>query len=218
MTIGERIKALRKANNMTQEKLAESLCVSCQAVSKWECGISIPDISLIAPLTKIFHVTADDLLGINECAVNEKKKKYDNAYQKFRHSKDYGGSYWCAKEATVEFPNDYIYLEWLANTEYRLAFSENKKADACSEYFDELMESSLRHYETVIENCPDPTVVCKAVLGKIIDLRFLERIDEAEWSAEFEYPDINIKTVKQALSLCSDGTELLKYLKTENKS
>ncbi|MBE6548670.1 MAG: helix-turn-helix transcriptional regulator, partial [Ruminococcaceae bacterium] len=38
MTIGERIKALRKQNGMTQENLAEYLCVSYQAVSKWECG------------------------------------------------------------------------------------------------------------------------------------------------------------------------------------
>ena len=71
MTIGERIKTLRKANHMTQEKLANSLCVSYQAVSKWECDISLPDISLIAPLTKIFHITADELLGIKENDVNE---------------------------------------------------------------------------------------------------------------------------------------------------
>ncbi len=40
MTIGERIKVLRKRNDLTQEKLADYLCVSYQAVSKWECGVS----------------------------------------------------------------------------------------------------------------------------------------------------------------------------------
>ena len=66
MTIGERIKALRKQNGMTQEKLAEHLCVSYQAVSKWERDLTTPDLSLIAPLTRILHISADELLGITE--------------------------------------------------------------------------------------------------------------------------------------------------------
>ena len=63
MTIGEKIKQLRKNNDLTQEKLADYLCVSYQAVSKWECGLSSPDISLIAPLTRLFHVSAAAAAG-----------------------------------------------------------------------------------------------------------------------------------------------------------
>ena len=40
MTIGERIKVLRRKNDLTQERLAEYQSVSSQAVSKWECGVS----------------------------------------------------------------------------------------------------------------------------------------------------------------------------------
>lgn len=40
MTIGERIKQLRQGNHMTQEALARELNISCQAVSKWEQGVS----------------------------------------------------------------------------------------------------------------------------------------------------------------------------------
>lgn len=47
MTIGERIKILRKKNDLTQEKLADYLCVSYQAVSKWECGAPSPDRPLL---------------------------------------------------------------------------------------------------------------------------------------------------------------------------
>lgn len=215
MTIGERIKKYRLLNSLTQERLAGMLCVSSQAVSKWECGAANPDLSLIEPLTKLFHITADELLGINEYATDEKRKKYDNAHQKFRNGNDISGGYWWAKEATVEFPDDYTYLEWLAYTEYRLAFAENQKPDASLEYFNELTESSLRHYELIIDKTTDPDIYSKAVFGKIMLLRFLERIDEAEWSAEFEYPDINVKSAEGVLSLCEDGKMLLDYLKNE---
>lgn len=73
----------------------------------------------------------------------------------------------------------------------------------------------MRHYETIIDECSDTEVYSKAVLGKIMVLRFVERIEEANWSAEFEYPDANIKTATEALSLSPEGEELLSYLKNE---
>jgi AraC-like DNA-binding protein len=86
MTLGERIKELRKKNDLTQEKLADFLCVSYQAVSKWECGLSSPDLSLIVPLSRLFHVTTDELLGvIPEEADNryaQLKKEYDATIMK----------------------------------------------------------------------------------------------------------------------------------------
>ena len=215
MTIGEKIKALRRKNGMTQEKLAEYLCVSYQAVSKWECGSSNPDLSLIAPLTKLFNVSADELLGITDIDNDQARMRYNTALQKYRNGQDHSSSYWWAKEATLAYPNDYLYLEWLAFSEYQLAFDENLSKTPSSEYFNELIENSLRHYEMIVENCTDTDIYAKAVLGKIMVLRFLERIEEADWSAEFEYPDANIKTASDALSLCEEGQTLLHYLENE---
>ena len=65
-TIGSRIKQLRKSRGMTQDRLAEQLGVSAQAVSKWENDISSPDISLLPKLAEIFQVTTDSLLGVPE--------------------------------------------------------------------------------------------------------------------------------------------------------
>ena len=62
MTIGERIKQLRKKNDLTQEKLADYLCVSYQAVSKWESGASDPSTTNLMALAKLFSVEAEDLL------------------------------------------------------------------------------------------------------------------------------------------------------------
>lgn len=61
-TIGQRIAKLRKVNGMSQEKLAEKLGVSSQAVSKWENDASCPDISLLPQLAKLLGVTVDELL------------------------------------------------------------------------------------------------------------------------------------------------------------
>ena len=61
MTIGEKIRELRKGANLTQEALAAALNISYQSVSKWEAGAASPDISHLVPLANIFGVTLDEL-------------------------------------------------------------------------------------------------------------------------------------------------------------
>lgn len=48
MELSEKIQSLRKKKGMSQEALAEKLNVSRQAVSKWELGVSVPDVDKIA--------------------------------------------------------------------------------------------------------------------------------------------------------------------------
>ena len=64
--IGQRIKELRRKNDLTQEKLADFLGVTYQSVSKWECGLCCPDVMLLPLLAKIFGVSTDTLLGITQ--------------------------------------------------------------------------------------------------------------------------------------------------------
>ncbi len=66
MDIGEKILQLRKANNLTQEQLAERLDVTRQSISKWESGQAVPEIDKILALSEIFHVTTDSLLRPSE--------------------------------------------------------------------------------------------------------------------------------------------------------
>ena len=61
--IGNNIAKWRKEKGMTQDQLAEKLAVSAQAVSKWENGVSMPDITLVPQLAEIFHVTIDQLFS-----------------------------------------------------------------------------------------------------------------------------------------------------------
>ena len=66
--IAERIKHLREKNNLTQSSLAKKLNVTRSSANAWEMGISVPSTALIVDLAKLFHVSTDYLLGLNENA------------------------------------------------------------------------------------------------------------------------------------------------------
>lgn len=66
MEIGNKIKALRLAKGITQESLAAELNVSAQAVSKWECNQSLPDVQLLPEIAVYFGVTVDELFSLPE--------------------------------------------------------------------------------------------------------------------------------------------------------
>ena len=59
---GKIISIKRKSMNMTQGELANKLHITDKAVSKWERGLSFPDISLLIPLSEILNISLYDLL------------------------------------------------------------------------------------------------------------------------------------------------------------
>ena len=61
MNIGKNITAFRKDAGMTQEDLANQIGVSAQAVSKWETGVSMPDILLLPVIADAFGITVDEI-------------------------------------------------------------------------------------------------------------------------------------------------------------
>lgn len=72
MEIGNKINQLRKLSGMTQEQLAEKLNVSRQTISKWESDSTSPDLESIVKISRIFHVSLDDLLKEGEAGVANK--------------------------------------------------------------------------------------------------------------------------------------------------
>ncbi len=66
MQFNEKIKMLRKNNNLTQEELAEKLNVSRQAITKWESGEGIPDIDNLKEISTLFNITIDELVKENK--------------------------------------------------------------------------------------------------------------------------------------------------------
>jgi Predicted transcriptional regulators len=60
---GAYISRLRKKADMTQSELAERLNLTRQAISKYECGDSFPDISILIEIADIFSITLDELIN-----------------------------------------------------------------------------------------------------------------------------------------------------------
>lgn len=65
MNIGSAIKKLRVDRKITQEEIAEYLGISFQAVSKWETGTTLPDITLLPEIATFFGVRIDDLFSVD---------------------------------------------------------------------------------------------------------------------------------------------------------
>lgn len=77
--IGKNILKMRKQLGMTQEELAGRLNVSFQAVSKWENGVSMPDVSTLPLLAKSLGCSIDSLLGyaVEQKIINDYESRYD---------------------------------------------------------------------------------------------------------------------------------------------
>lgn len=73
--IGKFISKIRKEKNLTQEDLANSLGVSINAVSKWERGICLMDMSLLNPLCKKLDITVNELLSGEKITYKELSEK-----------------------------------------------------------------------------------------------------------------------------------------------
>lgn len=76
MELSEKIQMLRKEEGLSQEAFAEKMGVSRQAVSKWELGVSKPDVEKIVLMSELFHVSTDYLLKDEEEQEQREKVVY----------------------------------------------------------------------------------------------------------------------------------------------
>ena len=74
MNIANKIKQLRASAGLTQEQLANRLGISAQSISKWETGVTMPDITLLPALSGELGVTIDDLFDLS---VNQKMQRIE---------------------------------------------------------------------------------------------------------------------------------------------
>ena len=124
MKLGETILSLRRDAGYTQERLAEMLGVSTAAVSKWECGMSYPDITLLPKIAEVFECSVDYLLGyditnqttvesvINKVKILHNEKSFDEAIS-------------FLTRALARYPGNTLLMFTLARHKY--VYAQNKK-------------------------------------------------------------------------------------------
>jgi transcriptional regulator with XRE-family HTH domain len=153
--IGKVIRDLRKEQNITQEKLAEYLGISYQAVSKWENGTALPDITLIPTIASFFGVTTDTLFQMDEKMKNEKIKEYEDLYNKIMVTGNVNGRITLMRKALVEYPRNYQFMLNLAFslTEHN-GTDEQVKVSKEKGYVDEV----LILCERIIEDCTEDVI------------------------------------------------------------
>ena len=86
--IGKFISECRKNAGLTQSQLAEQLGITDKAVSKWETGRSMPDVSLFTPLCEILSISLNELIAGEHIADDEIKEKSEQVLMDvFLHKK-----------------------------------------------------------------------------------------------------------------------------------
>lgn len=92
--MGEKIARLRKGNKYTQEQLAEKLKISPQAVSKWENGNAVPEVSMLYEISKLFNCSIDRLLDPSSCVLRDMDFDYEFIVRPRIPAADYSGPEW----------------------------------------------------------------------------------------------------------------------------
>lgn len=121
MNIGNKIKELRRARGITQEQLADSIGVTFQAVSKWECGISLPDITIAPSLASYFGVSLDELFDYNMREMEAEVETICYESYKYRESDPAEGRR-IIEEGLKKYPGNDILLN---NLLYVINYSES---------------------------------------------------------------------------------------------
>jgi len=125
INLAEPLRRLRTARGITQETLAEFLGVSSQAVSKWERGDGLPDITMLPPLANYFGVTLDELMNMDELRNREMLAERKKKHRELRSAGQEEEDLVLLRETLRQFPNDYETMaelaEWLPDYEEGLA-------------------------------------------------------------------------------------------------
>ena len=126
LTLGDKIKELRKRDGRKQEDLANALGVTNQAVSRWEANGGYPDMEMIPAIANYFGITIDELFGYE----NDREKKIDGLVSKINEMNFMNNGVdinideciSLAREAMIEFPANEKIMLCLADVLYNAGY------------------------------------------------------------------------------------------------
>lgn len=106
ITLDKNLRELRLAAEMTQEELAESLSVSPQTVSRWETGVSCPDLGLLPTIAAMFEVSVDELLGVDPAGKRDQIERILRESRRFNNEGNFKERIAFLREKLAEFPDN----------------------------------------------------------------------------------------------------------------
>ncbi len=137
VSIGSKIKELRKRDGRKQEDVATALGITNQAISRWEAGKGYPDMEMIPAIANYFHVSIDELFGYNNDRENRLSGYIEKAYEMAKpefmlNRKNLKKHEQFLREALSEFPNEWRLQERLAVVlQVKAGSSSSGKIDMC---------------------------------------------------------------------------------------
>ncbi|MBM6828733.1 helix-turn-helix transcriptional regulator [Anaerotignum lactatifermentans] len=148
MSLGEVIRKYRKTEGMTQEEMAERLGVTASAVNKWERGNSYPDITLLAPIARLLHISLDTLLSFRGELTKKEVGEILKEAQRRLEETEYGDAFSWAKRQINQYPDCEVLILQLALCfdAYRVVH-EVTDAEAYDRYFCGVYERLLESGE-----------------------------------------------------------------------
>ncbi len=219
--IGQIIRKLRKERNFTQEELAEQLNISAQAVSKWENGTSLPDISQVVPLASVFGVTTDILFGVEGTNATEEGYRIVGEAEEI---KQYGNlpTYLTAYDHLLEglqkYPNNLILLNNCVGFGLSLCLPENGWLYA-ADRADEIAAETDRQAGLIIAYSKNPSDVLRAHQVRLFLYSSQGEYDKAAAEAEHfpERTDFTMHTNMARVYECrGDWEEVIRHLGIDN--
>lgn len=160
--IGDMIRQLRKARDLTQEEFAEILGISTQSVSRWENGLCYPDIELIPVIADYFSVSIDALMGRDDTQEKARAAELGGAFERALSAGDIDECIRIAREGAAEYPNNYALLERLM---YALFLSTDNGGDIPNwkENLERFDSEIVALGERIIRYCPDDDIRFRAI-------------------------------------------------------
>lgn len=114
MNIGNMIKKYRQQRELTQEQIAENLNVSVSAVSQWESGKTIPDVTTLLALANFFDITLDELFDRTSKDKERDIADYDRRAREYGNHGEIANQVALWREAVQKYPGDFHCLHELA--------------------------------------------------------------------------------------------------------
>ena len=198
ITLGENMREFRKKKNNTQEELAAFLGITMQAVSKWERGEGLPDITLLPAVASFYNVTIDELMGFGKL---KKEQRIQEILEDFKCRQGHSSTEEMVKlmrSAVKEFPNEHSII-------VKLIWTLSNSGDPF------LNDEIIVLVEKILNECTDSEIRNEAIGLLSIALGKCPESNEKAREYAMMLPSMMGYTQEPMLERLLSGDELLKF-------